>query len=90
MNYIGYGATLYRYWRMTQDPRTPTAVRVLVYTAIALTLTPKRVLPKQLQGLGLLDEVALVPAVIAAAVLLIPKSVKDDHHNEQPPKSLTS
>lgn len=75
--------TLHRYWKMTQDPRTPAIVRWLIYGGIAFTVTPESVkeklLPDWIPGLGLLDDAAVVPSVVAASMLLIPKEVKEAH-----------
>lgn len=68
--------TLGRYWRMSQDPRTPPAVRGLIYAGLAATIAPKKLLPKNVPGLGLMDEKALAPAIIMLAMVLIPKRVK--------------
>ncbi len=71
--------TLRRYWRMTQDPRTPPVVRGLIWLGIAATIAPKKVLPKNVPGLGLIDDAALVPSIIALAMVLIPKEVKEKY-----------
>ncbi len=79
MNLVMIAKTLARYWRMANDPRTPVIVRGLILLGIAATIAPKKILPKNVPGLGLIDEAALVPSVIALAMLLIPKRVKEDY-----------
>lgn len=74
--------TVHRYWRMAHDPRTPSVVRYLVYGGIAFTLIPDDWLPDWIPGLGLLDEAAVIPGVIAASMLLIPQEVKEDADRE--------
>lgn len=63
---------------MAHDPRTPSAVRYLIYGGIAFSLVPDDWLPDWIPGLGLVDEAAVIPGVIAASMLLIPQEVKDD------------
>ena len=82
MNWAMLGSTVLRYWRMAHDRRTPPIVRGLIYVGIAATVTPKKWHPKNVPGLGLLDEKALVPAVIALAMVLIPKKVREEHERE--------
>src|SRR5436190_5436679 len=79
MRFIGFAKTLARYWRMTRDRRTPAAVRWLIYGGIAFTLIPDDWLPRPLSELGLIDDAAVLPSVIALSLLLIPKEVKDEY-----------
>ena len=83
MNFVIFAKTLMRYWRMTQDPRTPPVVRGLIYLGIAATVAPKKIIPKNVPGLGLIDDKALVPAVIALAMVLIPKRVREEYNREE-------
>lgn len=64
---------------MANDPRTPKAVKWLIYGGIAYTLSPVDLIPDWIPGLGLVDDAAVLPGIIAVSMLLIPKSVKDDH-----------
>ncbi len=82
MRWISLVRTVHRYWRMAHDPRTPAAVRYLVYGGIAFTLIPDEWLPDWVPGLGLVDEAAIIPGVIAVSMMLIPQEVKDDHDAE--------
>ncbi len=67
-----------RYWRMAQDPRTPGVVRLLVYAGIFFTVAPKKLRPQALR-MDVLDEAALVPSLIALAMVLIPSKVKEEY-----------
>lgn len=67
---------------MAHDPRTPVAVRYLVYGGIAFTLIPDDWLPDWFPGLGLVDEAAVLPGVVAVSMMLIPQEVKEDHDAE--------
>ena len=75
--------TLARYWRISQDTRTPPIVRGLIYAGLAATIAPKKLLPKNVPGIGLMDEKALAPAVIALAMVLIPSRVKKAYDREE-------
>lgn len=63
---------------MAHDPRTPKAVRYLIYGGIVYSLSPIDLLPDWIPGLGLLDDATILPGVIAAAMLLVPQAVKED------------
>jgi uncharacterized membrane protein YkvA (DUF1232 family) len=77
MKWITIVRTFHRYWKMAHDPRTPPAVRYLIYFGVLYTLSPVDLLPDWVPGLGLLDEAAILPGVIAVAMLLIPQAVKE-------------
>jgi uncharacterized membrane protein YkvA (DUF1232 family) len=77
MKYISVFRTLRRYWSMAHDPRTPPIVRYLIYAGIAYTVSPIDLLPDWIPGLGLLDDAAVLPGIIAAAMILVPKEVKE-------------
>ena len=68
---------------MAHDPRTPSAVRYIIYGGVAFSLIPDDWLPDWIPGLGLIDEAAVIPGVIAASMLLIPQEVKDDTQREE-------
>jgi uncharacterized membrane protein YkvA (DUF1232 family) len=82
MRWISIVRTVHRYWRMAHDPRTPAICRYLVYGGIAFTLIPEDWMPDWIPGLGLVDDAAVLPGVIAASMLLIPQEVKEDHDKE--------
>ena len=67
---------------MAHDPRTPAAVRYIIYGGIAFTLIPDDWLPDWIPGLGLVDEAAVIPGIVAASMLLIPKEVKEESERE--------
>ncbi|CAN5353374.1 hypothetical protein BH11ARM1_BH11ARM1_00170 [soil metagenome] len=63
---------------MAHDPRTPKAVKYLIYGGIVYTISPIDLLPDWIPGLGLIDDAAVVPSIIALAMVMIPKEVKQD------------
>jgi uncharacterized membrane protein YkvA (DUF1232 family) len=79
MRFFTVAKTLARYWRMAQDPRTPPIVRYLIYGGLIYTLSPIDLLPDWFPILGLLDDAAVLPAVIALAMQMIPREVKESH-----------
>lgn len=79
MKFFTMAKTIARYWRMAQDPRTPAIVKYLIYGGIIYSLSPIDLLPDWIPLLGILDDAAVLPSVIALAMLLIPKDVKRSH-----------
>jgi uncharacterized membrane protein YkvA (DUF1232 family) len=82
MKWLSIGRTFVRYWNMAQDPRTPTIVRLMIYGGIAYTLMPVDLIPDWIPGIGLLDDAAVLPSLIALAMLMTPKAVKADHSSK--------
>jgi len=66
--------TLARYWKMAHDPRTPKIVRYLIYAGIVTSVSPIQLAP----GLGLVEDAAVLPSLIALTLILIPKGVRQD------------
>jgi uncharacterized membrane protein YkvA (DUF1232 family) len=77
MKWITVVRTLHRYWKMAHDPRTPAYVRYLIYFGVAYSVMPADLLPDFIPGLGLIDDAAILPGIIALAMILIPQEVKD-------------
>jgi uncharacterized membrane protein YkvA (DUF1232 family) len=82
MKWLSIGRTFVRYWNMAQDPRTPSIVRFMIYGGIAYTLMPVDLIPDWIPGIGLLDDAAVLPSLIALALLMTPKEVKAAHGNK--------
>jgi uncharacterized membrane protein YkvA (DUF1232 family) len=63
---------LYLAWK---DPGTPAAARIAIACAVAYAASPVDLIPDFIPLLGQLDDLVIVPALIALALRLIPKEV---------------
>ena len=58
-----------------KDKRTPVAAKVLIGITIGYLLSPIDLIPDFIPVLGLLDDLIIVPALIALSIRLIPQTV---------------
>lgn len=58
-----------------RDPRTPRYARLLVLIIVAYALSPIDLIPDFIPVLGLLDDLLLLPLLIALAIKATPESV---------------
>ena len=63
---------------MLKDRRTPRLARFLLGLAVGYALSPVDLIPDFLPGLGYLDDIVLVPALVILALKMVPKEVIDD------------
>ena len=58
-----------------QDKRTPAFARILIWITVAYLLSPVDLIPDFIPILGILDDLIIVPGLIALSFRLIPKEV---------------
>lgn len=62
-------------WIALRDPQTPWPARLLAGAAVAYALSPVDLIPDFIPVLGCVDDLLLLPALIALAVACIPEPV---------------
>lgn len=65
-----------------KDARTPILAKILAAVSIAYALSPIDLIPDFIPVLGYLDDVLLLPILVAATIQLIPKLVWEDCKNQ--------
>lgn len=65
-----------------QDRRTPIAAKILIGITIGYLLSPIDLIPDFIPVLGLLDDLIIVPTLIALSIRLIPETVLNDAREE--------
>ena len=66
------------YQLVLKDPRTPKSAKWLLRFAIGYAISPVDLIPDFIPIIGHLDDLVIVPLLIAAAVKIIPGSVLDE------------
>jgi uncharacterized membrane protein YkvA (DUF1232 family) len=69
--------TIYR--RLLKDRRTPRMAKLLLALAIAYFVSPIDLIPDCIPVLGQLDDLLIVPALVAMALSLIPGELTQEH-----------
>jgi uncharacterized membrane protein YkvA (DUF1232 family) len=70
------------YQKLIKDKRTPKISKLLLCAAVAYTLSPIDLIPDFIPIIGYLDDLIIVPTLVAAAIRFIPKSLIADIKNE--------
>jgi uncharacterized membrane protein YkvA (DUF1232 family) len=60
------------------DHRTPTKAKILIWITLGYLFSPIDLIPDFIPILGLLDDIIIVPLLIAVVIKLIPKEVWTD------------
>ena len=61
-----------------KDKRTPITAKLLIGIAVGYLLSPIDLIPDFIPVLGILDDLIIVPALIALSIKLIPETVLSD------------
>lgn len=61
-----------------KDRRTPVLAKILIGITVGYLLSPIDLIPDFIPVLGLLDDIIIVPALIALSIRLIPQKVLQD------------
>jgi uncharacterized membrane protein YkvA (DUF1232 family) len=61
-----------------KDKRTPTSAKILIGITVGYLLSPIDLIPDFIPVLGILDDLIIVPALIALSINLIPKFILED------------
>jgi uncharacterized membrane protein YkvA (DUF1232 family) len=71
------------YRAMAVHPRTPRLAKWLIVGAIAYVLSPVDLIPDWIPVVGYLDDVLIVPGMIALALWMVPDDVKRECRNSE-------
>jgi uncharacterized membrane protein YkvA (DUF1232 family) len=66
------------YQFVLKDRRTPRLAKFLLGLAVGYALSPIDLIPDFLPGLGYLDDIVLVPALVILALKMVPREVIED------------
>ncbi|MFB3100713.1 MAG: YkvA family protein [Gammaproteobacteria bacterium] len=69
-------------YRGSRDPRMPLHVKILALLIVAYIISPIDIIPDFIPVLGLLDEVILVPIMLAFTVSLIPDEIRQEYQKQ--------
>lgn len=77
-NAKGLKTRLRVYRLIFKDKRTPLASKLLLGAAIGYTLMPFDIIPDFIPVIGHIDDLIIVPLLLALAMRLVPEEVKKD------------
>lgn len=66
------------YRALYAHPKTPRLSKALLWIALAYVLSPIDIIPDFIPVLGHLDDLVVVPALVALALLMVPQQVQED------------
>ena len=65
-------------WKLFKHPQTPRAAKLVAIAVIAYAVSPIDLIPDFIPVLGYLDDLIILPAMVALTVRLIPAEVMED------------
>jgi uncharacterized membrane protein YkvA (DUF1232 family) len=78
------------YQRVLRDERTPPAAKLLLGLAIGYLCMPFDLIPDFVPVIGHLDDAIIVPALVLAAVRLMPPEIVSEHREQVAHENATS
>ena len=69
-------------WLAARDERTPLAAKIVAAIVAAYALSPIDLIPDFIPVVGHLDDLVIVPALIYAALKLVPKGIVESCRKE--------
>ncbi len=70
------------YRRVLKHPRTPLAAKLILGLAVGYALMPFDLIPDFIPVIGHLDDLVIIPALVALALWLIPDDIVQQCRNE--------
>jgi uncharacterized membrane protein YkvA (DUF1232 family) len=70
------------YQRVLQDERTPVAAKLFLALAIGYLCMPFDLIPDFIPVVGHLDDAIVIPALVFAALNLVPREIVSEHREQ--------
>jgi uncharacterized membrane protein YkvA (DUF1232 family) len=77
------------YQRVLRDNRTPLAAKLLLALAVGYLCMPFDLIPDFIPVIGHLDDAIIVPALVFAAVRLVPPEIVSEHREQVARENMT-
>lgn len=84
-----FGVEIYALYLASKDPRTPWHARVLAAIIAAYALSPLDLIPDPIPGLGLLDDILLIPLGLKLVTRLIPEALLNESRERAAVSTIT-
>lgn len=84
-----FGVEIYAIYLASKDPRTPWYARVLAAIIAAYALSPLDLIPDPIPGIGLLDDILLIPLGLKLVTRLIPEALMDESRERAAVSTIT-
>lgn len=84
-----FGIEIYALYLAARDPRTPWYARVLAGLVAAYALSPLDLIPDPIPGIGLLDDLVLIPLGLKLVTRLIPEPLMIESRQKAATSTIT-